>query len=578
MVLRAFLFVTLHSVRNRFLHQLRRLRQPRYLVSAIVGLGYFYWVYFKRTFAAGAAGHLPLARQVGDLGVGIISLGVLAMMVLAWALPSDSGGLVFSEAEIQFFFPAPVSRRQLLLYKLLRSQPQLFITAGIMTLLGAVRGRGIGTWIAFSVMGIYMMMVSLGRARLRRAGFGFVPRLIAVLLVCAGLTLLVAAQFERGPMIDTFRSTTGMHLGPLLKLMAEPLHHAPLSVLLFVPRLFATAVVPPEPMDLAISILGLAVLAVVLFFITTRFDVAFEEASIVQSAKMKQRLERRTGRNRSGTVAFPRARPLFQLAETGRPEIAILWKNLIAVVRRSPIRLLIAMVFFGLTISIVVQRMYPNAVATCGLIALAMAGFFALLGPVLLRNDLRLDISRLEILKSLPISGEALIAGEIAAPLAMIASGEIILLVTGVALLRISAVALGPLRVLLTPEFVVTALILAIPISAMQLLIQNAAVVLLPAWANPPKEEAQGIPATGQRLLMLIAHLVVLTVCLIPPAILLLPSVWIATKYFGGSSALIALAALPPVAVLVAEIWMAIRLLGDQFDQIDVSSDVEAVG
>ena len=53
---------------------------------------------------------------------------VLALMILAWALPSDSGGLQFSEAEIAFLFPAPLRRRDLLLYKIIRAQPQaLFV-------------------------------------------------------------------------------------------------------------------------------------------------------------------------------------------------------------------------------------------------------------------------------------------------------------------------------------------------------------------------------------------------------------------------------------------------------------------
>ena len=53
------------------------------------------------------------------------AFGGLILMALAagaWLFPLDSGLLEFSEAEMQFLFPAPVSRRQLLIHRLLRSQ------------------------------------------------------------------------------------------------------------------------------------------------------------------------------------------------------------------------------------------------------------------------------------------------------------------------------------------------------------------------------------------------------------------------------------------------------------------------
>ena len=47
---------------------------------------------------------------------GAVGLGLLAMAALSWILPFDSGLLDFSPAEVQFLFPAPVSRRSLLLH------------------------------------------------------------------------------------------------------------------------------------------------------------------------------------------------------------------------------------------------------------------------------------------------------------------------------------------------------------------------------------------------------------------------------------------------------------------------------
>ena len=55
-----------------------------------------------------------------------------------------------------------------------------------------------------------------------------------------------------------------------------------------------------------------------------------------------------------------------------------------------------------------------------------MSCLFPLFGPNVFANDLRLDMPRLEVLKSYPISGERLIAAEIAAPLLVISILEML--------------------------------------------------------------------------------------------------------------------------------------------------------
>jgi len=47
----ALVYLQLTSLRNALSQRLRRLRQPRYLVGAIVGLAYFYFFFFRHFFA-----------------------------------------------------------------------------------------------------------------------------------------------------------------------------------------------------------------------------------------------------------------------------------------------------------------------------------------------------------------------------------------------------------------------------------------------------------------------------------------------------------------------------------------------
>src|SRR6476646_10631463 len=110
-MLAASLYIAWCSAKNRAMVRLRRLREPRYLIGAIAGIAYFYSV-FARSFGP--------AFQVA--GTSIAGLFVMCFALLPWVLPSRSKLLQFSQSEREFLFTAPVSRRQLLVHRIVRSQ------------------------------------------------------------------------------------------------------------------------------------------------------------------------------------------------------------------------------------------------------------------------------------------------------------------------------------------------------------------------------------------------------------------------------------------------------------------------
>src|SRR5262245_21140567 len=129
MIFSASLYIIICSARNRIRVRLRRLREPRYLLGAIAGAAYFYFAFFSRMRAGRASRRRRAASPPPDVLAALTAAGPAAagllLMVLTTvgsALPVTSSLLVFSDAEIQFLFPAPVSRRQLLLHRILRSQ------------------------------------------------------------------------------------------------------------------------------------------------------------------------------------------------------------------------------------------------------------------------------------------------------------------------------------------------------------------------------------------------------------------------------------------------------------------------
>src|SRR5689334_3849550 len=123
----ALLYLQFCSLKNRLLVRIKRLRQPKYLVGAMVGALYFYFYFFRYLFALPGR---PATRL--NLGVAAENLALfealgaavlfLAVLLLGWVLPHERAALAFSEAEVAFLFPAPITRRGLIHFKLLRSQ------------------------------------------------------------------------------------------------------------------------------------------------------------------------------------------------------------------------------------------------------------------------------------------------------------------------------------------------------------------------------------------------------------------------------------------------------------------------
>ncbi|HTL16628.1 MAG TPA: putative ABC exporter domain-containing protein, partial [Patescibacteria group bacterium] len=133
----ALLFLQWQSIKNRTLLRFRRLKQPKYLVGAIVGALYFYFYFFRYLF--GLSGRRT-GFQIGPNPENLVvyeSIGAaifLGAVLLAWVLPHERAALAFSEAEVAFLFPAPITRRGLVHFKLLRSQAAILFTTLVLML------------------------------------------------------------------------------------------------------------------------------------------------------------------------------------------------------------------------------------------------------------------------------------------------------------------------------------------------------------------------------------------------------------------------------------------------------------
>jgi hypothetical protein len=497
---------------------------------------------------------------------------VLLMMILAWALPKQSAGLTFSEAEIQFLFPAPITRRHLLLYKILRAQPQVFISAAVMTFVMFRGAKFIGVWACFIALSVYFTFVALGRARLKLLGVGFLVRLPVIAALAAGVSYLLWRTVD----LEAFHGM-GAKLRPGYVPDLPALVHGPVAdAILFLPRFFGHAVLPASIPQLLASC-GILLAAALLFFeLAARTNIAVEEASVQASEKLAARRARLSGQGDGRQVTFGRIPPPFRIPARARPEVAIYWKNVTAGLRISSPYLLIAAVFALYCLGQSFYISEPAGRTVLAGVVLFVAAIFPLLGSSAFAQDMRLDLPRIELLKSYPISGERLVAAEIAGPLTFVAAVELMLLSVAAILFHASA-SFGQAAFLASPEFVVITLMLATPICAAQLLIRNAVPILLPGWAMRAPDEQRGFNVMGQRLLMMAGNLLVLLFMLLPAACIVVPGLLMAQYWFHGSMPVVALTTVLAAALLFFEVWLGIRFLGRQFEKIDLTNELDAV-
>src|SRR6266436_545784 len=186
----ALIYLQMQSLKNRLRMRLRRLKKPKYLAGAAVGGAYFYFFFFRNLFvgrssAAAADTASPETLLLFEL---VGALALFLMVLSAWIFPHERAALLFSEAEIAFLFPAPVTRRTLIHFKLLRSQAAILVTTLLLTLVTRRFGGGTsawirasGWWLVLSTLNLHTLGASFARTRLLERGISNLRRRIIVL-------------------------------------------------------------------------------------------------------------------------------------------------------------------------------------------------------------------------------------------------------------------------------------------------------------------------------------------------------------------------------------------------------------
>jgi hypothetical protein len=576
----ALLYLRLTTIRGWFASRLRRLKQPKYAVGAVVGVVYIY-SFFIRNFmqngprrpGAGAGPPPEALAFVPD----IVAVSLLVLIALNWIVPRGRAGLTFSEAEISFLFPAPIKRSTLIHYRLLGTLLTLVLTSLFITLVSggwAVSGasawlRAAGWWVVLATLSLHFTATSFVVTRLLDRGVTSFARGVAglaALVVAIGVPLVWTLLALPAP---TPQDLAG--LPSIARYFETALNSGPLPWLLAVPRLLTAPMFAADTRAFVLA-LGPALLVLAAHYVWVLFSaVSFEEASIARAEKRATKLAAfRAGNLR--TTRLKKLRDPFKLRETGRPELAFLWKNLVAMGRLfTPRSALIAAGIIVVACSWLTfadLRGGKAFVAVAATVAIPILLFF---GPMFARQDLRSDLKNADILKTYPLDGATVVFGQMLAPIAVLS------VMTWLVLLAVTLTgATTPTQLpLLAKVLGPVAIAVAVPfLCALQLVIHNGVALIFPAWvASVSNQGEHGLDVLGQRLLFF-AGLIVLLALGVLPAALGAAITFFVVNLAAGPIVAAPLAWLVVLSVLGVEVWAGVRFLGERFARFDLSSEL----
>src|SRR5258705_3816892 len=198
--MRALLYLQYQAFINRQASRLKRLKKPKYLLGGIAGGLYFYFYFFRFLFRAG--GHrratFDFSPEHLQLVQALAASVLLVIVLLAWLIPHGRAALMFTEAEVNFLFPAPISRRTLIHFKLLKSQIAILFTTLLLTLITGRFGsagsgwiRAFGWWVILSTLNLHFLGSSFARTMLLERGISNWQRRILVLALLAAFVTVV---------------------------------------------------------------------------------------------------------------------------------------------------------------------------------------------------------------------------------------------------------------------------------------------------------------------------------------------------------------------------------------------------
>jgi hypothetical protein len=509
------------GLRNRIITRVRRLRNPRYAAALVVGLLYLWWFLIRPT-RSGAGGASGVSGVLGVTSEALAPLLIVLVLSSVWIFGGDRSALAFTQAEVSLLLTAPVPRRMLIAYKLVRAQLAILISSIIWVVLlrrGSVALPGVlsalGFWVLFMTLSCHRLGAALVRASSQEhRSAGARRHWVAIALFGAGalvlLGQLVAARVTLASASDP---------GEFLRAVATVLSAQPARAVLYPFHLMLAPTFARSVGDWARAMLpALGILALNAWWVLSS-DAAFEEAAAEASVARAAQLERlRARRGAMPVVKAAAGKRTIALSSNGRPAYAIVWKNLICLMRTSQLRTLLAPIVFAFVATIAVAGRIGDVAQNVALVAALMALMLLFFGGRSIRNDLRSDMLHLPMLKSLPLSGTEMVLAQVASGALPMAAAQLILIVVAEGALAISHGSVQ-LSVGLRVAFLIVAPFALVALNMAMFTILNGTAVLFPGWLRLGPTGPAGVEVMGTNVIATFGTMLVLFLLLVLPAV-----------------------------------------------------------
>jgi ABC-2 type transport system permease protein len=519
-------------------------------------------VFFRGSMRDGGDAGTSVAPTFGA----ILPFFLLAYVAYMWIVGTDKAALAFSEAEVSMLFSAPVSRRGLIIYKLVRAQVGVLTTSVLWMVLfhrdgGSGLERVISSWAFLSIFSLHRLGAALVRASHTEHGAKGVRRTSSAMIVF-GLAALAVAK----GLYDA-RAAFGAasDLGELERALTTTFASPPLSWVLYPFRIAVAPMFAPTSAEWLRAVPPALVLLALHFWWVLRTDTAFEEAAAEASTAQALRIQSLRTRGVTGaTIDAKHARRTIALKPTGPPAVAIFWKNILFLVRTGQVRSLIGLPIIAVICVLAFAGRSEKAEVVIMVMCLTVSVMILVFGPMTMRNDLRGELSRLPMLKTLPLRGRDIIFAEVASSATPTALMQLLLVAAG--LFAMSFISKEVLDVGARIGALIAAPVFLVGLNFANFTIHNGLALLFPGWVRVGEPGSSGVEAMGQMMLTSIITLLLLAILLIVPG-LTAAIVYVALRW--PPLAAIAASGIVAGVMLTIEGYLLAGALGGSLDRLE---------
>jgi ABC-2 type transport system permease protein len=476
----------------------------------------------------------------------LIILGVTLLFVFTSA---GEKALYFSPAEVDFLFPAPFHRRELLLFKLSKTLLGMVFVAFIFSILFLLY---LTSWLA-AFVGILLTLAFL---QLLAMAAGFVGQLVAEhaytvtrKLVLVSIGVLVAAGLIQLLWQSPVQSISELALG---------FRHTWPGMLLLAPvQVFSNAITARKWFpDLAGWAAGAAAIDLGLLALILKLDADYLESAAAISQKLYEKMQRV---KQGGGIALPASKSAARIRLPMLPWLGgagpLAWRQTLLALRTSQYAILMsAGIGAGLLVFASFTPRNPNMPNVVPLMGIGFLVYLTFIFALQLPWAFRGDIDHMDSLKSLPVRPLALATGELAGAVAVLTAIQLIMLA-------------GLLGTGASAALVLVAAAFVVPFDVLMLVASNTLFLIYPVRIMPTS--SADFQFFGRTMLFMLLQ-----------GLILLPSLGIPAAA-GGLAYLLSGFSWPVFAatswvVLVAELPVWLLLLARVFERFDPSTQTPA--